>query len=82
METTIVTEYYQQQPEPVVDPANAAAKYPESAPNSSPSDPEVMRRLYANMLTCRMVRERANAWLTDQAPGNWRSDLPRRSQPD
>jgi pyruvate dehydrogenase E1 component alpha subunit len=49
--------------------AEAASKYPESSPNSSPSDPEVLRRLFANMLTCRLVRERARA-LADHQPGS------------
>jgi TPP-dependent pyruvate/acetoin dehydrogenase alpha subunit len=65
METPINTEPRQPRPKPVVaeEPADAASKYPESAPNSSPSDPEVMRRLYANMLSCRLARERARTLL-------------------
>src|SRR5947209_7554620 len=68
METPIDTEPGQRQPNPAIEATDAAAKYPESAPNSSPSDPNVLRRLYANMLTCRMVRERAST-----LPGQGRS---------
>ncbi len=36
--------------------------------SSSPSDPEVLRRLYANMLTCRLVRERARGLMSRGEP--------------
>jgi TPP-dependent pyruvate/acetoin dehydrogenase alpha subunit len=63
MQIPIDTEHRRQQPKLDIDAANAASRYPESTPNSSPSDPEVLRRLYSKMLACRMLRERARGLL-------------------
>jgi len=66
-----------QRKEVAVKPSSAAQVQPAGGNGNSPSNHDVLRRLYSSMLKCRIMTERAQRLLGDRQPADYDFDLGR-----